>query len=292
MFSRLPGSRWAIPTRIQGPTPPRHQIRQVLERDVHVTGTATHGTHQETLEGNRPWSCLRWQIDLSLVNGTPWDLELGKDFFLFEANADLSLYEGVVLFRGMDPRTQERVHLMPMDLGDPYGLSNNFQVHQPSGWYMMRRGNRTQTESVDLLLDGDKSQVVSNQADRPQFSADPEDPRAGFGKLPARQTHRFRLTLDQGVTLADPSLRERVQIVLPDLVVTDRRTTERYRLIVQLRKLADSQNTWKVSGIDWVREDAGALAQVLESPEGNAITRICAANWLVELYPESARRRW
>ncbi len=264
------------------------QIRQVLERDVHVTGTATHGTHQEMLEGNRPWSCLRWQIDLSLVNGTPWDLELGKDFFLFEANADLSLYEGVVLFRGMGPRLQERVHLMPMDLGDPYGLSNNFQVHQTSGWYMMRRGNRTQTETVDLLLDGDKSQVVSNQADRPQFSAAPEDPRAGFGKLPARQTRRFQLTLDQGVTLADPSLRERVQIVLPDLVVTDRRTTERYRLIVQLRKLADSQNAWKVSGIDWVREDAGALAQVLESPEGNAITRICAANWLVELYPESA----
>jgi HEAT repeat protein len=257
---------------------------QILQRGVQVTGEARPGPHQEMLEGNVPWTCQRWQIDLSLVNGTPWELELGKDFFLFEANADLSLFEGVVLFRGIAPKIRDNLHLMPQSLADPFGLPNNFQVRMVSGWYILRRGNRSQTDMLDFVEEGGEGRALPNQSGRPRFSPDEEDPRSGFGFVAAKQSRRFQLILDQGITLADPSLRERVQIVLPELTVAGKEGPQRYRLVVHLQKSLGA-DTWQVRATDWVHVRAAELTRLLEAADANAITRICAANWLADIDP-------
>ena len=233
-----------------------------------VSGTVTPTMHSEPQEGKASWACLRWQVDLSLDNGTPFAVELGKDFFLFEANADRSLFEGVALFHGADPRASERFHLQPVSLADPFALGNNFRIHFTSGGSSLRRGSRSSP---------------------PRFSADAADPRTDFGWLPSQQTRQLKLLLDQGVHLPDASVRFRVLLILPELAVASE-PGQRYRLVLHLQKAARNPNSWEVAGQEWLRGEAGELVRLLESPSTNPIVRICAAGWLAETDPESSRQ--
>jgi len=258
-----------------------------LAEGLKLTGTVTPEAHSEPPDGNTPWACLRWRIELNLVNTTPWALELGTDFFLFEANADLSLFEGVALFRGLGQAPAERLHLMPVSPADSYGLANNFQAHYLSGLYHLRRGNRSLRDNgLDYLEDG---RAVVNRTGRPRFSTNAEDPRIGFGSLASQQTRQFKLFLDQGICFADASQRARVQIVLPELVVTGSQPVQRYRLVVHLRQAEKYTNTWQVVEQELLRVEVGELARCIETPSANPITRVCAANWLAEIDPERAR---
>ncbi len=95
-----------------------------------LTGTVTAADIQEPLPDGKPWSCQRWTINVSLMNSTRWPLELGTDFFLFEASADSSVFEGAALFRGTKGKVPEPpLHLLPFLLpAEPYGVSNNFLI--------------------------------------------------------------------------------------------------------------------------------------------------------------------
>ncbi len=273
-------------------TPTQDNVQQALERGLKLTGTVTATMHSEPLEGNTPWTCLRWQVDLTLANNTPWPLELGTDFLLYEANSNLSLFEGVALFRGLEAKPPQRRHLMPLSLAEPYGLSHNFQTHFTSGAHFLRRGNRLLRDNkLEYLEDG---RVLPSRGEPPSFSPDSEDPRSSFGRLSVQQTRAFKLILDQGAYLPENGLRSRVQIVLPELTLVpghavQARLAERYRAVAHLQKTPQDPNVWQVIGLDLLKVESGELARLVESPATNAITRICAANWLMETAPERGR---
>jgi HEAT repeat protein len=176
---------------------------------------------------------------------------------------------------------------MPVSLGDPYGLPNNMQAHFTAGAYFLRRGNRTLRDTgLDYLDDG---RVLVNRSGRPRFSAADEDPRSGFGRVAPQQARPFKLFLDQGVHFPNANLRARVQIILPEIIVTTRRQPERYRLVLHLQKAPQAPNAWQVASRDLVRIEAGDLARLVEASATNSIMRLCAANWLLEADPERGR---
>lgn len=273
------------------PRGPASPVRQALESGLKLTGTVTPGLHAEPVDEDNPWECLRWQIELSLVNHSSLPLDLGKDFFLFETKADLSArgdfsrLEGVALFRGFDRQVSEVVHLMPFPVTEPYGLANNFQIHFASGQAFLRRGTRYQKDDGQETLDNGKTFVPREGG--PQFGSDTEDPTTGYGPLGPQQTRQFSLYLDQGVWLREEE-RDRVTVILPEIVVANQ-PRERYRLVAHFQKPPPNKGEWPVVRYDLVRQDAGELAGVLETSTANPVLRIGAANWLAETAPENCR---
>ncbi len=271
------------------PVSQAERTRQALQRQLQVTGTARSELHQEVV-GGQEWPYLKWAIDLQLVNKSLLDLDLGKDFFLFEGGAGFANFDGVALFRAMEPRLTDRHHLLPtspMSLADPYGLGNNFQIHLAAGWFH-QRGPRLQTELWDVL-EGEKGRTcVPNRAGRPPLGPAREDPRIGFGRLAPAQTRPFKLFLEQGFCTSCTE-RAGVLIVLPELVVVGRQPSERYRLLVHLQKAQALQQSWEVASTELVPLQAGELARLLEQQEANPIARVCAAAWLAEIDPEGCR---
>ena len=263
-------------------------IRQVLEQKFKLTGTVTPEIKKEKTEalvGDNPWSYLRWELKLSLVNGSSYPIEVGKDLFLFQGNGDLSSYNGVALFWGVDLDAKA---ILPYEF---YGLSNNYQIQLTSGKYLLLRGNRLWiNEDKEYLKDG--KPIGRDPADRPRFGPAARDAGLGFGQqLAAGQTSAFTVELDQGVWLPEGGVPDKVQVVLPELTVATRPPAERYRLMVSFQKPDTGLGPWPIApeGLVWVKVETDELARLVTDSR-STITRICAANWLAETSPERCRQ--
>ena len=91
---------------------PGPALQKALDDGLRVTGTMTSQPETEAFGKGQIWKGRSWNIGLQLVNETPWALELGKDFFLYEADADFANINGVALFRGQRPQNVAPTHLM------------------------------------------------------------------------------------------------------------------------------------------------------------------------------------
>jgi hypothetical protein len=273
-------------TQADGPeqAAPAGQLRQTLESSIKLTGTLNPQRCEERQEGGKAWSYLRWRIELSFANDTPWPLDLGKDFLLYEANDDLSRIDGVALLRRYEPNLTPPAHLMPISATEPYGLANNFQIHFATGEYAMRRGNRLlNPDGRECLVEDGK--LVAVRREPPRFGPADEDPRIGFGRVNSRKTRQLSLYLEQGSWLGDKE-RDRVEVVLPEIVVADQ-PGERYRLLVHFWKSSPAGRAWQPGKQVLIRQDVAELTRLLETPDQEPIARICAANWLAEAFPNS-----
>ncbi len=227
-------------------------VRQTLERGIRLTGTLTSQPCEERQEGGKVWSYRRWRIELALVNDTPRSLDLGKDFLLYEASEDFARVEGVALLRGYEPNLAPPAHLMPISTTESYGLANNFQIHFATGEHAMRRGNRLlNPDGRECLVEDGK--LVAERREPPRFGSAEEDPKTGFGRVRSHETRQLSLYLEQGSWLADKD-RDRVQVVLPEVVLSDE-PKEHYRLLVQFEKPREDSRTWKAAKLLLIRQD-------------------------------------
>jgi hypothetical protein len=245
------------------------EIRQALQSGLAVAGSATPRTVNESL-GLSSYTYLAWDLDLKLTNGSPFDLALGKDLLLVEANPEGAVFDGVAVLRGQPP-SPGGASSWP-DLVGKYGLSN-CDVHFADGEWFRRRGSMTIFTTGTARRRG------------PGSSSDPET--VGFGPLAKGAELPIKLTVEEGTWVKD-ELRASVRVVFPELEVTTARGPERFRLVAYFQRPVAPQTAWTANRTELIQVAREELARLLEVPETNLVTRVLAANWLAQADPTAA----
>jgi HEAT repeat protein len=230
------------------------------------------------------WTGQRWNIQLQLGNDTPFALELGKDFFLYEADAKGVDINGVALFRGHRWKRENPAHLMDLETAEPFGLADNFLLFGEEGEMVQVRGPRTRIGDRELHADGSVTMM-----DAPlSFSANPdEEPSKSFGAVEPKQKRSFDLRLGQGRWLRDEALKH-VFVVLPEIRVCGEEPPQRFRLLVHFHK-APQGGKWEPDAVQLICLEPGEMTRLLAKDDTHLVTRICLANWLVETDPATAK---
>src|SRR5204863_3833500 len=124
-------------------------LQKALADGLRVFGAVASQPETEPFGKGQTWKGQRWNIDLQFVNETPWPLELGKDFFLYEADANFGNINGVALFRGHRPKNESAAHLMNLPVAEPFGLANNYLWFGEDGAIVHVRGTRSRIDDLE-----------------------------------------------------------------------------------------------------------------------------------------------
>lgn len=239
--------------------------RASLADDFKVTGTLTAGSKSESF-GLSTASYQEWKVAIELRNGSPFDVNIGDDLIVFEADGDGTQFEGVALFVNQPDGDKDELHLFASRHdGDSFGVSN-YECRYTSGRYLRRTG------SVFTFTAGPGGQVdAANLATRVESGAQ----------------HRIEVALRQGTCLK-PEFGASVRVVLPEITAETRAGSARFRVIAYCEPRGADKAEWVVARQEVIELSSERLQQLLRAPETSLITRICAANWLVRIDPERA----
>lgn len=233
---------------------------QALEAGISVTGSAERASVSVGF-GWQTSTKQKWTVSLQLANHSKLPLQMGRRLILYETDSAMGM-EGVAVLRDWEPGTN--VLFQGFDLGI-FGVSN-FDSWNHEGGRMIREGG-----TITFTF---------GAADTNAESAN-----AVFRPLDRGEVRPIFLELTQGVWIRDEHLAS-VRVVLPYLTA---RTPEGDVSVVPVAFLQkEGDQAWRVARCKLYRIESDALGQLLAASDADVITRLQAAVWLAESFPERA----
>jgi hypothetical protein len=199
-----------------------------------------------------------------VLNTTGVNIGLGKDLILVENDASGMNIMGVYHSRGRVPEGPEKLEfgLREHHWALQYGLTN-FNLLWPDG------------STIGYRDPGRYDGPGGHQTDTEMLT---------FGSLPAGKTRKLELELKEGTWLDNA---EGLRVALPTLVVKTGAKEDRFRLVVYFNKPGNpGEQPWSVARTEVVPLVPANLAAQLKRPDLDPVTRIFAANWLMEVDPK------
>ncbi len=252
------------------PEPPSPQeIYAALQQGLRATGYAKPESRTQYYGMGRS-SYQAWELSLTLENQSAYPLTFGNELILFEADASGGTYDGVVL--ALDRGESEAPGLsFDADVVAPEHASfysvSNVEVRYRGGGKRFQRGG-----TVGITFSSDTS--------------DEEIPT--FGSLEPGQSRTLEEDLELGVWLKDEH-RASLRVVLPELEVK-RAGAEpaRFGWVLYFRQPGPEETEWRVNRQDVFWLEAENLERLVSISETNQVTRVLAANWLMDVSPARA----
>jgi HEAT repeat protein len=243
------------------------QLFTALTAGLKAQGTAVVGSHTEYI-GLSSSTYQRWDVHIILANSTPYELTLGKDFYLVESDPEASIFEGVAYCRG-----QEREDRASGRFGESSAAClllsnplNNYEIHDTDDGFFKHQGNTTTWREP-------------SSGHRPNSSATES---SGFAKVLPGNKIAIDLTLDERIWLK-PDILASVRLILPEIGLMTVKGKERFRLTAFLARPNTDAKKWEISRQELSRLTRAELAKMFTTTETNTVTRIFAANWLTAL---------
>lgn len=190
----------------------------------------------------------QWLSDLTLKNTSNIHVPLGTDFLLIELDTNGASYDGFALFNE-EPSTVDP---------STYGLGRN---HEIAGQIINEGGGMI----------------------RITYGGGPGDP---FGIVAPGKSWSLTRGFPQFSWVYE-DVRSSVCVVLPEFQVKGTDGLSRFRLMVYFEKSREN-DSWIVDTQRLILLEPDGLSRMLTDPSSNMVTRVLAANWLVERFPEAA----
>ncbi|MFO0869702.1 MAG: HEAT repeat domain-containing protein [Pirellulales bacterium] len=218
-------------------------------------------------------------MNIEVRNASAFDIELGNDLTLIEANANGSMFDGTVDIAaipndesyGLEEidevfRKQETSAYRHLTTHLTYGLSS-YRVNNNDGTVIERLASNYQViiGRMHVIMDDCSMGTLSTGA---------------VWKVPVE-------AMSMGAWLKQEALAS-VRLVFPEFVVRSGESTSRWRWMVFFSPTTNDPSIWEPTRQELVPIERTSLEAIVMAPESNPTSRLLALRWLVDADPKLA----